>query len=487
MSYVIKAILNKLYTIHYYPLDRNKKTLHAATRHGRKPGAIPSAFLSGFFFLLSFTVTLHSGYSFFDKLPQLIGSSAIPLEAQVGDIMPIDHQAGADTAMLTADALLPEHLQASNADARNPWKTIQVQPGDNLSRIFARLGLPSNELEAILDLGGHTKSLLSLYPGQRLQFLIEAQQLKSLVYAMNETDTLTITDNNAGGYTANIDARPLDTRVAYSSGRVKGSLFASAQRAGLNTQIILAMADIFAWDIDFALDIQPGDAFRVLYEQKWLDNELIKTGAILAAEFTNSGHVYRAVRYTNEDGHSAYYTPDGHSLRKAFLRTPVNFSRISSHFSTGRKHPILHRIRAHKGVDYAAARGTPVHASGNAKIIKLGRRNGYGNTIELQHGDRYTTLYAHLNGFAKSLKVGQKVKQGQIIGYVGSTGLATGPHLHYEFRVDGQHRNPLTVALPTADPINRSQKKRFLAATQPLLIQLQNHHNNTEVALIEEE
>ena len=211
----------------------------------------------------------------------------------------------------------------------------------------------------------------------------------------------------------------------------------------------------------------------MLYEELYLDGERIGTGDILAAEFTNKGKIYQAVRYTDQQGHTDYYSPDGHSMRKTFLRSPVAFSRISSRFSTGRKHPILNRIRAHKGVDYAAARGTPVKATGNGKIILRGKKGGYGKTVVIKHGSNYSTLYAHLNSYARGLRNGSRVQQGKIIGYVGSTGLATGPHLHYEFLVNGVHRNPLTVKLPDAAPLPKKYRQDFKLATENLLAQLE--------------
>ena len=249
----------------------------------------------------------------------------------------------------------------------------------------------------------------------------------------------------------------------------------------------MELAGIFGWDVDFALDIREGDQFAVLYEQLYLDGERIGTGNILAAEFTNQGKIHRAVRYTDPQGHTDYYAPDGHSMRKTFLRTPVAFSRISSRFNLARKHPILNRIRAHKGVDYAASRGTPITATGNGKIDWLGKKGGYGNTIVIQHGSKYSTLYAHLNSYGRGLKKGSRVRQGQIIGYVGSSGLASGPHLHYEFRVDGVHRNPLTVKLPNAAPLPAKYRDQFKLASSNLLAQLETAKTTATVAALQSE
>lgn len=242
------------------------------------------------------------------------------------------------------------------------------------------------------------------------------------------------------------------------------------------------MANIFGYDIDFAQDLRTGDEFELVYEEKTVDGKTIGTGNILSARFTNRGKVYTAIRYTDKQGNTNYYDADGASLRKAFIRTPVDFARISSRFSNGRKHPILNKIRAHKGVDYAAPRGTPIKAAGDGRVTLAGRKGGYGNTVVIKHGQRYQTLYAHMQGFAKGVRAGSTVKQGQIIGYIGTTGLSTGPHLHYEFQVNGVHVDPLSQKLPTADPIHASEKQRFFQQSKPLLAKL-DQHKATQLAL----
>ena len=234
----------------------------------------------------------------------------------------------------------------------------------------------------------------------------------------------------------------------------------------------MQMAEIFGWDVDFARDIQAGDRFALVFEEQFKDGEKIGEGPIVAAEFTNRGRRVRAVRYVDPTGHADYFSPDGRSMRKAFLRTPVNFTRISSRFSFSRRHPILHKMRAHRGVDYAAPTGTAVKASGDGRVVFAGRDGGYGRTIVLRHGSVYTTLYAHLSRFSKGIRPGKRVEQGQIIGYVGSTGLATGPHLHYEFRVRGAHRDPLSVKLPQAAPLAEGYMDDFRSKAKPLLAKL---------------
>ncbi|HHJ35600.1 MAG TPA: hypothetical protein ENJ87_07530 [Gammaproteobacteria bacterium] len=276
----------------------------------------------------------------------------------------------------------------------------------------------------------------------------------------------------------------IETREAHAHGVIESSLFLAAQKAGISQNLIMELAGIFGWDIDFALDIRKGDNFTVLYEELFRNGEKISDGNILAAEFTNNGKTYRAVRYTNpQTNRSEYFTPDGKSMKKAFLRTPVNFSRISSRFTVNRYHPILHKFRSHKGVDYAAKRGTPIHAAGDGKVIFKGKKGGYGNVIILQHGSKYSTLYAHLKSYNRKLRKGSKVKQGQTIAYVGSSGLATGPHLHYEFRVNGTHRNPLTVHLPESKPVPKRYMADFELTTTPVFAQLDLVTRSSQLAL----
>ncbi|MGJ0431671.1 peptidoglycan DD-metalloendopeptidase family protein [Methylobacter sp.] len=253
---------------------------------------------------------------------------------------------------------------------------------------------------------------------------------------------------------------------------IETSLFLDGLDAGLSKELIMQLTDIFAWDIDFATNLRNGDYFTVVYEKKVVNGKETNTDEIIAAQFTNQGSTYTAVRYIDETGRANYYTPDGQSMQKAFLSTPVDFARISSHFDLNRKHPILNRIRAHKGVDYAARTGTPVKTTGDGEVIFSGRKGGYGQVVIIKHGDHYETLYAHLSNFKKGLQVGSHVKQGDVIGYIGQTGLATGPHLHYEFHVDGVYRNPETVKLPNSLPIGENLLADFKSQTQPLLAQL---------------
>ncbi len=374
----------------------------------------------------------------------------------------------------------------SGATPPGRWYTAKVQRGDNLSLIFKRRGLSARQLQQILSLGEDTRRILKrLYPGDVLRLKIDDEgRLQQLVYDYDDTRTLEITRQDEA-FAARLIEREAERRISHASGIINDSLFLAAQRAGLSDNITMELAAIFGWDIDFSLDIRKGDSFTVIYEELYLDGEKLRDGEILAAEFINRGKVHRAIRFTDAGGRTDYYSPDGKSMRKAFLRSPVAFTRVSSRFSLGRKHPILNKIRAHKGVDYAAPRGTPVKATGDGRIVHRGTKGGYGKTVIIEHGSRYHTLYAHLSRYARGIRTGRRVRQGQVIGYVGSTGLATGPHLHYEFRINGVHRNPLTVRLPDAAPLPRRYLAEFTASAKPYLAQLDLLRRST-LALNEE-
>ncbi len=356
-------------------------------------------------------------------------------------------------------------------DERSQWERVTVRPGDTLYDIFQRLGLGAGEVQAVLDAGRAARRLARLVPGDELEILRRDGRLQALVHRPDQRRSLQVNRREDGRFHAQLTELPVDTWLASASATIRTSLFEAAQEAGLSDRLTMELAEIFGWDIDFALDIREGDRFSVLYEEFYRDGQYLGEGNIVAAEFTNQGKTYRAVRYTTPDGRTDYYTPEGRSVRRAFLRTPVQFTRISSRFGR-RFHPVLNRMRVHKGVDYAAPRGTPVRAAGDGKIVFRGRKGGYGKTVIIQHGQRYSTLYAHLNGYARGIRAGRRVRQGQIIAYVGSTGLTTGPHLHYEFRVDGVHRNPLTVRLPQAKPLKKAYLDDFRRAATGLLAQL---------------
>ncbi|MEO7557973.1 MAG: peptidoglycan DD-metalloendopeptidase family protein [Gammaproteobacteria bacterium] len=388
-----------------------------------------------------------------------------------------DPGVGADKMILPLSLPPPTaHLLTTNFQdatlSEQDWQTVIVNRGDNLSSMLLRLGLGAQEVQDILDLGTPAATLTHLLPGQQIKLKIgENNQLNELVYNVAEKSLHIRRDRNK--LHATDVKHDLETRVEYASGLIDSSLFEAAQKSGLSDTMTLEMAAIFRWDIDFAQNLRSGDSFTVLYEGHYLAGEKVRNGKILAAEFTNRGKTYRAMRFEQGNGAAEYYTPEGLSLRKAFLSSPVKFSRISSGFSLSRYHPVLHRMRAHKGVDYAAPLGTPITAASSGKVEFKGVKGGYGNTVVLQHAGNYSTLYAHMTGFARGLKQGSSVQQGQIIGYLGKSGLATGPHLHYEFRIKGVHQNPLSAKLPKAEPIAAKYRKAFTQEAGKLIAQME--------------
>ncbi len=370
----------------------------------------------------------------------------------------------------TTDEAIEATFAAESTASAEPevdWQVETVRSGDSLARIFSRLRISPQQLDRLMRTGEDTAILKRIMPGQTLKFDVQDGELQQLVVEIDRLNTLHI-QREGEDFGTHTTTRELETRVANASGEISSSLFLAGMDAGLSDNLVMELAGIFGWDVDFALDIREGDHFTLLYEEKYLDGEKLRDGDILAAEFTNRGKTYRALRYTDAGGRSDYYTPDGKSMRKAFIRTPVDFTRISSRFGK-RYHPTLKKRKNHHGVDYAAPRGTPIKAAGDGKIMHIGRKGGYGKTIIIQHGGKYSTLYAHMSNYNRKLRRGARVKQGQTIGYVGSTGRSTGPHLHYEFRVNGVHRNPLTVRLPDAAPIRAEYKPDFLSKSRKLV------------------
>jgi len=343
---------------------------------------------------------------------------------------------------------------------------LLVKRGDTLEILFRRNGLSLTDLAAMIALPDAAAALKLLKPGDRLEIAHRDGEVLSLRRELDEIKLSSI-ERGELGFAASTIERPVDIRTADAHGEIKTSLFEAGTAAGISDRTTMDMAGIFEWDIDFIQDVRVGDTFTVIYEELWRDGVKLRDGSIVAAEFVNQGKSYRAARFSDASGRAGYYTPEGRSVRKALIRAPLNFTRISSNFNPNRRHPVLNTIRAHRGVDYAAPTGTPIRAAGDGKVLFRGVQGGYGNTIILQHGGNITTLYGHLSRFANA-RAGARVNQGDVIGYVGSSGLATGPHLHYEYRVNGVHRNPRTVALPPADPIAAEQQTAFRSATEPL-------------------
>ena len=387
-----------------------------------------------------------------------------PLQQATGKGKTVDKALeSADRAVAKADpASNPEDDTQNQEASTASWMTEDVESGDTLSHIFKRAGLSPRDLHNVMTAKGDTSTLKRIHPGQQLKFSIQDENLNAMEYVISQTESLMVT-RDGDNYVAKTITRELEPFTSYAEGTIDSSLFLAAQKAGLSTNVTMELANIFGWDIDFAQDIREGDSFKVIYQELRLKGEKVKDGEILAAQFTNQGKTYTAIRYETADHQVDYYSPDGYSLRKAFRRSPVDFARISSPFNLHRRHPILHTIRAHKGTDYAAPKGTPIKATGDGKVIFAGWAGGYGRVIKIKHSHHIETVYGHMNGFARHIHAGVHVVQGQVIGYVGMTGLATGPHCHYEFHVNGQVRNPQTVKLPQANPISTRDKPAFLA------------------------
>jgi murein DD-endopeptidase MepM/ murein hydrolase activator NlpD len=387
-------------------------------------------------------------------------------------------------AWLTETSVLVPMLTVNDLPPLEPWQlvippdpgaTVEfiVQRSDTLDRLFRRFDLNPVDLAEIRALKTVGSKLDQLRLDERILVVVRDRSVQSLERRVSDTELLTVTRTESGFEASLIDT-PVETRVKRAHGEIESSLFNAALRAGVGAETVMRLAnDIFGWKIDFALEIQPGDSFNLLYEQRFRDGEYLSDGRILAAEFINAGSVHRALHYTSSDASiSGYFDPEGRSMRRRFLRAPLDFTRISSNFNLRRRHPILNLIRAHRGVDYAAATGTKIKAAGDGRVSFAGVQGGYGNVVILEHGAGISTLYGHMSRFATSLRTGRQVQQGQIIGYVGSTGAATGPHLHYEYRIRGQHQNPRTVPLPDAKPIPAKYFKEFVALRSGRLTEL---------------
>jgi len=395
-----------------------------------------------------------------------------PINPSQGASQPIDISLKLQTAASSSPAV------AQVTVAPDAWQSVTVKSGDNLSTLFHRVGLTAQDVYRIAAATKESKALRTLYPGEQLDFVITAGQLEKVRHIKNPLQQVVIARDDQGAYQVESFTRQPDVETRFIQSVISNSLFVDGQKAGLSQKKLMELAHIFGWDIDFALDIRQQDQFAVIYEEKYLDDKKIGEGHILAAQFVNQGKVFNAIRHA--DGN--YYSPKGYSMRKAFLRSPVDFFRISSKYNPNRKHPVLKTSRPHRGVDYAAARGTPIKASGDGKVIWRATKGGYGRTIIIQHAGIYTTLYAHMSKYNSKVKKGTRVKQGQVIGYIGTSGLSTGPHLHYEFRANGVHKNPLKVKFPNVQPLNQQQMKDFKPAANTILAQLESYKLGTPLA-----
>jgi murein DD-endopeptidase MepM/ murein hydrolase activator NlpD len=390
-----------------------------------------------------------------------------------------------DAPITTLDLPVPEldpaigdaapELPAPDAAAAETgdWVAVTVRPGQTVADIFQKNGVSPTLLQQLLDQGANAKALRNIHPGDEFAFRRGADgAVTGLRFDRDDHTRVVVSFDDDGMHQRVID-RLVERRTHVAHGVIERSLFDAGAQAGLNDSMVIKLASAFGYDIDFAQDLRQGDSFTVIYDDVYREGERLRDGDIIAATFVNRGKRYSAFRYTDVAGETMYYSEDGRPLRKSFLRTPVEFTRISSTFTSGRMHPILGTMRAHRGVDYAAPQGTPVRAAGDGKVAFRGWQNGYGNVVVLQHGGHFSTLYGHMSKFS-GIHDGQHVSQGQTIGYVGMTGLATGPHLHYEFRIDGVHRDPLTVTLPKPEPLPQVELARFHSQTQPQLAKLKS-------------
>ena len=358
--------------------------------------------------------------------------------------------------------------------------TLVVRNGDSLDQLFRRNELSVTDLTVMLALSEARPHLARIRPADRIEIIRDGDRVLALGRDISESQRLWIR-RDGEGYVAEIIDLEIEIRTAGAHGTIDSTLWESAVAAGLDSNVISDLFGLFQWDIDFILDVRSGDSFTVVYEERWRDGVKLRNGDIIAAEYVNQGRVYRAARYVDALGNKGHFTPEGKNVKGPFLRAPFDITpRVSSNFNPRRRHPILNTIRAHRGTDYAAATGTPVLAAGAGTIIARGADGGYGNRIEIQHGGNITTLYAHLSRYG-DFRVGDRVSQGQVIGYVGMTGSATGPHLHYEYRQSGVHRDPRTVELPDAEPIPEQFRADFMAQSVGLWRQL-DLYQSTQVA-----
>lgn len=355
---------------------------------------------------------------------------------------------------------------------QSEWQYIKVQPRDTLSLIFKRAGLsPKTLQEVIHHHNKYAKQLTRIRPNQEIQILAQDDHLLKMIIPYSKLESL-IVERVGNAFVSTIEAHPTRTEDKLITATVAGTLYTTAKRHNIPFKLIQQMSSIFNRQIDFAKDIRSGDQFTILYRAHYIEDELVNTGDILAVTYTNKGHTFQAIRYEASDTDGDYFSPDGTSLKQAFSRYPVQFSRISSMFSLSRMHPILHYRRPHQGVDLAAPTGTPVHATGDGRIETIGHHSTYGNMIKINHQNTYSSVYAHMHHFEKGLTRGSRVKRGQIIGYVGQTGLAEGPHCHYEFRVNDLPINPSTVVLPRAPAVPKHRLQKFKEMAKNRLSQI---------------
>ena len=419
------------------------------------------------------------------KLRWFVTLSTMPLLGVVTafGLMP-QSNLGSDSTKVSIEQIILPKVSPGITTSAIFWRTERMQRGDTVAELLRRLNVEDAAASNYLRNTAEAESFRKLAVGKEVQAEINAAGgLISLRY-MGDNGAQIVIDKQGDGYKTRTLPAQLEKRLFERTGEIKTSLYAATDAAGMPEAAANQLAEIFSGDIDFHHDLRKGDKFTVVYEMTYSNGELVQTGRIQAAEFINQRQIYRAVYFQGNAQQGDYYTPEGKSVRKAFLRSPIEFSRVSSGFSNSRFHPVLQQWRAHRGVDFAAPIGTKVKATSDGVVTSFGKQGGYGNFITVSHQGHFTTVYGHLSRFAKGLQRGQRVAQGDVIGYVGMTGMTSGPHLHYEFRVDGQQRDPLRVALPDAQPVGVADKVAFQALADSFVGRL-NQLRNTNLAKLD--
>jgi len=464
--------------------NKQKKMLNTSAIHFPRQHLVLAGILT---VCLTFMLTLFTSETASAKRQQQI----LPLNLDPSDIENVDFAVNtrASSTQLTTETQQTNAQANENSDTNwnnrtlFNWQNYTIKSGDSLATLFKRAGLRAGAMYDLIHAQPKAKALTKIFPGRTLSFAIDNKnQLQALRYQKSRLDSIMYTRTAQGFDYQQITRKP-DARLAFRSAEIHSSLFEAGTDAGMSANLIMELANIFGWDIDFALDIRKGDRFNLLFEERFLDGEKIGHGKILAAEFVNQGDSFKAVRYTDSNNNAHYYTPEGKSMRKAFLRAPLDFSRISSNFNPRRLHPIHKTVRPHRGTDYAASRGTPVYAAGKGRVVTSAYNRASGNYVVIQHSSNIRTKYLHLT--KRKVKKGQKVSQKQLIGTVGSTGYSTAPHLHYEFLLNGVHRNPRTILkkLPKVKSIPQAELARFKIQTQAHLAKLNSFQQSTILAL----
>jgi murein DD-endopeptidase MepM/ murein hydrolase activator NlpD len=419
------------------------------------------------------------------KLRWVVTLSSLPLLGVVTafGIMPQTDAGLREQKTLIEEITLPTSTPVSG-NTTSFWRNERVQRGDTVAELLRRLNVEDQAASDYLRKNKSADVLRQLAVGREVQAETDANGgLLALRFLSNDSNQIII-EKNSSSFKARVLPAVTEKRVQIRTGEIKSNLFAATDEVGLPDPAANQLADIFGGDIDFHRDLRKGDKFTVIYEMNYINGEPARTGRILSAEFINHGRAYRAAYFQTSEFTGDYYSPEGKSMRKAFLRSPIEFSRVSSGFSKSRFHPVLNKWRAHKGVDYAAPMGTKVKVTCDGTVEFVGKQGGYGNVVMVNHQGRYTTVYGHLSRFAGGIHKGQRVGQGQIIGYVGMTGLASGPHLHYEFKLNGVQHDPLKVALPDGKPVDDAKKTAFQESTSELFARLDTLRN-TRVAKLD--